>query len=78
MLDLLFKSATVLDGTGATPLTADVGVRDGRIVAVGRVDEPARETVAADGAWLPSGWQPTSSVHSSRTGTVIARRTTRR
>ena len=56
MLDLLFKSATVLDGTGAAPFTADVGVRDGRIVAVGRVDEPSRETIAADGAWLTPGF----------------------
>ena len=56
MLDLLLRSATVLDGTGAPPFTADVGVRDGRIVVVGRADEPARETVAADGAWLTPGF----------------------
>lgn len=56
MLDLLFQSATVLDGTGAAPFTADVGVRDGRIVAVGRADEPARETIHADGAWLTPGF----------------------
>src|SRR6188768_2547791 len=56
MLDWLFESATVVDGTGKAPFTADVGVRDGRIVAVGRVTEAARERVKADGAWLTPGF----------------------
>lgn len=52
MLDTLFEGATVVDGTGAEPFTADVGVRDGRIVTIGRVTEGARERIAAHGAWL--------------------------
>ena len=40
----------------APALTGDVGVRDGRVVAVGRVDEPARETLAADGAVVCPGF----------------------
>ena len=41
MLDYLIRSGTLVDGTGSAPRPADVGIRDGRVVAVGRVDEPA-------------------------------------
>lgn len=56
MLDWLFEAATVVDGTGKAPFTADVGVRDGRIAAVGCVTEAAREKVPAQGAWLTPGF----------------------
>ncbi len=56
MLDTLIQSARIVDGTGAPPETGDIGVRDGRIVAIGRVDEPAREVVDADGAIATPGW----------------------
>ena len=39
MLDYVIRSGTVVDGTGAAARRADVGVRDGRIVAVGDVTE---------------------------------------
>ena len=38
MLDTLIRGGTVIDGTGAEPTRADIGIRDGRIVAVGAVD----------------------------------------
>jgi len=49
MLDLVIKDGLVIDGTGIERREADVGVRDGRIVAIGNVTESARETIAADG-----------------------------
>lgn len=56
MFDLLIRAATVVDGQGNAPVTADVGVRDGRIAAVGRLNGAARETVQAAGAWLVPGF----------------------
>ncbi|HIF91714.1 MAG: amidohydrolase family protein [Myxococcales bacterium] len=56
MLDYLIKGATIVDGTGAPKETGDLGVRDGKIVARGHVDEAARETIDADGALATPGW----------------------
>ena len=56
MLDWLIEGGAVVDGSGGAPFTADVGVRDGRIVAVGKVTEAARERIDANGAWVTPGF----------------------
>jgi N-acyl-D-aspartate/D-glutamate deacylase len=50
MADLVVRGATVVDGSGAPGRIADVAVAEGRIVAVGDVDDVATRTI--DGADL--------------------------
>jgi N-acyl-D-aspartate/D-glutamate deacylase len=74
-LDLLIRGGRVVDGTGAPARTADVGVRDGRVVAVDdHVDGAAARELNADGRLVTPGfvdvhthydaqlhWDPTAS-----------------
>ena len=56
MLDIKITGGTIIDGTGAEPRRADVGIRDGRLVAIGEVDEEARETIDATGEIVCPGF----------------------
>ena len=58
MLDHLITGGTVVDGTGAAGRPADVGLRDGRIVAVaepGTITEEAAEVLDATGLLVVPG-----------------------
>lgn len=55
--DLLIVGGRVMDGTGNPWFHADVGVREGRIVAVGTLrGGTAREIFDADGKWVVPGF----------------------
>ncbi len=54
--DLVIRGGTVVDGTGAPPRTGDVAVDDGRIVAVGRVEETGSLEIDVDGAVVLPGF----------------------
>ena len=56
MLDTLIENGTLIDGSGAARRRADVGVRDGRIVAIGEISEAATQTVDASGRIVCPGF----------------------
>ena len=54
--DLLIKNGTVIDGSGLPRYRADVAVRHGRVTAIGRIREAAREVIDADGRVVTPGF----------------------
>ncbi|MCX5362785.1 D-aminoacylase [Streptomyces sp. NBC_00124] len=56
MFDHVIQGATVVDGTGAPGHIADVGIRNGRIAAIGRITEESRSTEDATGLVLAPGF----------------------
>lgn len=59
MLDLLIRDGQVVDGSGADPVRANVGVRDGRIVTINQDPEDsdrARRIIDAEGLTIAPGF----------------------
>jgi N-acyl-D-aspartate/D-glutamate deacylase len=56
MFDLKITGGTVVDGSGNAPTTADVAVKDGKIVEIGKVSGAAKRTVDASGAIVTPGF----------------------
>src|SRR4051812_24329092 len=56
MHDLVIRGGQLVDGTGAPRRTADVGITDGVVAEVGRVDTKGRQEIDADGALITPGF----------------------
>ncbi len=56
MLSLAIRNANLVDGTGAAPVRADVGVVGDRIVSIGRVEGVATVEIDAAGQTLSPGF----------------------
>jgi N-acyl-D-amino-acid deacylase len=54
--DLIVKNGFIVDGSGMPRYRGDVGVRDGRIVEIGRIRAPAARVIDADGLIVAPGF----------------------
>jgi N-acyl-D-aspartate/D-glutamate deacylase len=55
MHDLVIKNARIADGLGNPLVEGDLAVKDGRVAAIGRINDEAAETVDAKGLVLAPG-----------------------
>jgi N-acyl-D-aspartate/D-glutamate deacylase len=56
MYDVIIRGGEVVDGTGAARRRADVGIRDGKVVAIGEVTGEAASTIDAAGKVVAPGF----------------------
>jgi N-acyl-D-amino-acid deacylase len=55
--DLVLRGGTIYDGMGTPPVTGDVGIRDGRIAAIGDLSQvSATRTIDATGKFVTPGF----------------------
>jgi N-acyl-D-aspartate/D-glutamate deacylase len=55
-VDIVIRNGTVIDGTGADARTADVAIKDGIVVEVGKVATSGAQEIDADGALVTPGF----------------------
>jgi N-acyl-D-aspartate/D-glutamate deacylase len=56
MLDLILRNGFVVDGTGTPGVRADIGIANGTIVEVGRVEQATRREIDLDGLLVIPGF----------------------
>jgi N-acyl-D-aspartate/D-glutamate deacylase len=54
--DLKITGGTIVDGTGQPGFLGDLGIKDGKVVALGKVDGPAATTIDAAGKVVSPGF----------------------
>ncbi len=54
--DVLIKNGTIYDGSGAAPVTADIGINADTIAAIGKLDAVGKTTIDAKGKAVAPGF----------------------
>jgi N-acyl-D-amino-acid deacylase len=54
--DILIKNGRIVDGSGGPSYRGDVGIKDGKIVEIGKLSGPATRTVDAEGQVVAPGF----------------------
>src|SRR5260370_32427223 len=54
--DVVIRNGRVLDGNGNPWIRADVAIKDGRFVAMGKIDGRGRREIDASGKYVSPGW----------------------
>jgi N-acyl-D-amino-acid deacylase len=55
-LDILITNGRIVDGTGSPPSAGSVGIKDGRIVAMGEINDTAKTVIDAGGKVVAPGF----------------------
>jgi len=56
MFDMIIRGGRVIDGTGTPALSADVGIKDGKIAAIGDLTEASGRSIDATGLVVAPGF----------------------
>ena len=56
MFDIVIRSGTIIDGSGADRFEADIAIKDGKIASIGKIDEGAHQEIDARGKLVTPGW----------------------
>ena len=56
MYDVLIRDGRIVDGTGNPWYRADVGVKDGAVAAIGRIEDKAERVIDAEGLYVAPGF----------------------
>jgi len=68
MLDTIIRGGTIVDGTGKVSYSGDVGIKDGAIIELGKVESVGRHVIDAEGAMVTPGF---IDVHTHYDGQLI-------
>lgn len=71
MFDLVIKNGEIIDGTGKQGFVGDIGIKDGKIKAIGKLDAQDRPTIDAEGLVVSPGF---IDIHSHSDFTLFVNR----